>query len=161
MSDVEVPLRRRDGTVRAFALVDAADAERVLAHRWHVATKGYAIRNVPGRHRRSEFLHRFLMGLEHGDPREVDHRNHDKLDCRRANLRVTTRAQNQQNRRRGYGTSNYRGVSWHVASGHWRARAKLNGREVYLGIFSSEEGAARAAAAFRAEHMPYSSDAAA
>ena len=42
---------------------------------------------------------RVILGLEKGDPLQADHRNHNVLDNRRANLRAVTPSQNQQNRR--------------------------------------------------------------
>jgi hypothetical protein len=155
---VEVPLRGRDGGIRAVAIVDVADAEVVLAHRWNLAD-GYASRSFrEGGVVKTELLHRFLMGLRPGDARQVDHRNLDRLDCRRANMRVVTKAQNQQNLAAGGvpGTSSrYRGVSWNKATGRWRAQAKVAGRKHWLGDFHDEDEAGRVAAAFRAAHMPF------
>jgi hypothetical protein len=41
-------------------------------------------------------------------------------------------------------SSQYRGVCWHKRAGKWQATTKLRKRLVYLGIFSSEEDAAKA-----------------
>lgn len=101
-------------------------------------------------------LSRLLMGLEWGDRREVDHINHNKLDNRRSNLEITTRAENGQNRIDGTGSSRYRGVAWRAANQKWTACVELDGRAHHLGCFGSEEEAARVAAEWRAEHMPFS-----
>jgi hypothetical protein len=157
---IEVPLRRRDGTIRAVALIDAADAERVLAHRWCLDGAGYATRNVqlPNGKRTMLLLHRFLLGLEHGDPREVDHENRNPLDCRRSNLRIATTALNGQNRsaagNRG-SSSRYRGVTWDKRTGRWKAIVCMGARTHNLGRFDDEAEAARVAADFRAQHMPF------
>ena len=45
----------------------------------------------------THYLHREVLGLTPGDGLETDHRNGDRLDNRRSNLRVATRAQNAQN----------------------------------------------------------------
>jgi hypothetical protein len=101
-------------------------------------------------------MHRFLMGLDFGDRREVDHINGDKLDNRRANLRVVTHAQNGQNVRISIPrTSSYRGVYWITARGRWAAKAKLNGQDVWIGLFDDEREAALAAEAYRRSHMPF------
>lgn len=162
---VEVPLRARDGTIRAYALIDAADAERVLAHRWCLGTDGYARRQVPfaGRRQTAWALHRFVMDIAPLDPRRVGHKDRDPLNCRRANLRVATTAQHAQNRSPAGdrdGSSRYRGVTWLKSRGKWRASACLRGHTYYLGEFVLEDDAGSAAAAFRAQHMPFSVEAA-
>lgn len=159
---MEVPVYGRGGVVRAYALVDAADAEQVLAHRWHLKDGGYVVRDAPraeGRGRGKLRLHRQIMGLERGDPREVDHENGNPLDCRRSNLRVCTHAQNGQNLRRGFGTSSHRGVALFARTGRWQAYATVDGRRHHLGYFAGEEEAAAAAASWRAQHMPFSAEA--
>ncbi len=43
----------------------------------------------------SNVLHRYLMGLEPGDKREVDHINGDTLDNRRENLEIVSAGENR------------------------------------------------------------------
>ena len=103
---------------------------------WYViATKG-----------RSEqiSLHRLIMGLEKGDPREVDHANGDGLDNRRLNLRIATRAQNNANRRlRKDNTSGYKGVVANCKRpGLWVAQIMHNSKGYNLGTtFKTKEDA--------------------
>lgn len=157
-SVVEIPLRRRDGTVHAVAVVDEVDAP-LAAERWCLSAYGYVSRRVGGRKGGvTLWLQREIIGLERGDPLVVDHIDGDPLNNRRANLRVVTRGQNQQNRRgadRG-STSRHRGVSWSADRKKWVAAAKVDGKQRMLGRFDSEEEAARAASAFRRERMPFS-----
>jgi hypothetical protein len=104
-------------------------------------------------------MHRELLGLTTGDSRQGDHINRDRLDNRRANLRIVTLAENRQNLAAQRGsTSAYRGVSWDKQAEKWRASAKLDGKAKFLGTFEREEDAGRAAADFRAEHMPCSAE---
>jgi hypothetical protein len=148
---VEVPLANG----RGVALVDDEDAERVLAYRWFRHSSGYAVRNVKGERGRVRMLHREIVGLEPGDPREVDHISRARLDCRRANLRIVTRAENRQNTPAIGGTSRARGVSRIAKTGRWRAFAQLGGAHVHIGCFATEAEAAEAAATWRAENMPF------
>lgn len=153
MSDtIQIPLRARDGAIRAYATIDAVDAERVGPYRWCLHSQGYAFRNtrVGGRHgsQVGTFLHRFL--LDAGPDEQVDHKNRDRLDCRRSNLRLTDGLTNGQNVSSRPGTSAYRGVSLH-RSGRWRATVKHGGRQHSFGLHVTEELAAAAAAAGRAE----------
>jgi hypothetical protein len=75
----------------------------------------------------------------------VDHKNHDTLDNRRSNLRPATHSQNQQNKRASaiFNTSGFKGVSWHKASGSWRATICVNKKCKHLGLFSNPEDASR------------------
>lgn len=154
----EIPLRNRKGEIVAVALVDNEDAASVAQHAWRLSSNGYACRGVKGPDGRwgaTLLLHRFLLALGPGDDREGDHVNGDKLDNRRANLRLCTRAQNLQNRHYGYGSSRFRGVTRDDRKNRWVAQHKLKGKRHYIGSFHSELEAARAAQAFRDEHMPY------
>jgi hypothetical protein len=154
-----VPLYRRDGSVADYALVDPSDHAAVTQYRWCLHPFGYAVRSVGPRSNRGQIrMHRTVMGLELGDPREVDHENRDRLDNRRANLRIVTRAQNLQNVPARGGASRHRGVTWDKRRDRWQAQAKLNGRQHFLGYFRSETDAAEAAAAWRAEHMTHAID---
>ncbi len=72
---------------------------------------------------------------------DVDHKNGDTLDCRRANLRPATEAQNMQNKRRGRNnTTGVVGVTHR--RGRWHARIMADKQPHYLGVFSSKEEAA-------------------
>lgn len=154
MDHVQVPLRNRAGEIVAHALVSSTDAEMVTRHRWCLSTDGYARR----RKRDGQFvkLHRELLGLSLHDGLEGDHINGDRLDCRRENLRIVTRAQNCQNvRSHRDSTSPHRGVHWSDRTQKWHAEAYVNGRKHWLGYFDDEEDAAEAAERFRAEHMTH------
>lgn len=142
---------------RGVALVDRADAEAVGAHSWYMDDKGYAARNLPrGEGKRLKVrMHRFLLGLGAGDPRQGDHVDGNKLDNRRANLRVCTNAQNQQNQHERPS----RGTHRDARCNRWQAQVQLDGKKNHVGSFATQEEAAAAAAAFRRANMPYSSDA--
>lgn len=92
----QVPLVRRDRSVRDWAVVDYEDALRVAVYRWHRNSNGYAAR--PAGQGRIVLMHRQLLGLSPGDGVEVDHVNRDKLDNRRENLRAGTHAENARER---------------------------------------------------------------
>lgn len=137
-------------------LIDEADIHRLGPFKWHVATNGYARRDVSRFHDPAEFVyvHRLVMGLKDGDGKIVDHINRDRLDNRRANLRLATASENNRNTTRTWGSSPYRGVSWDPRRGKWRATGKLADRQAWLGYFSDELEAAITAEAWRREHTP-------
>ncbi len=155
---VKLPLFRGDVVV-GHAVVDAQDAH-LAAYRWRLHPNGYVQRSAG---RSTLLLHREVCGLDPGDGREADHINRVKHDCRRSNLRVVTRAQNQQNfdpagntTWRGDATSSsFRGVSYDSRRAKWKATVTVAGTTHHLGRFATEAEAAAAATAFRAEHMPY------
>jgi HNH endonuclease/AP2 domain len=163
-----IPLRNRAGEVVAWTAVDEVDYPHISQWRWfRKVTRGceYAVRNRPRAERRitgrtaSIKMHRILMGLPDGDPREVDHENRDGLDNRRSNLRVVTHAQNQQNMPAfAGGTSAYRGVSYDRQRGLWKAQARRDGKNRLIGRYAKETEARDAAIAFRREHMTHSGD---
>jgi hypothetical protein len=147
----------RPGAQVKWALIDEADYERAKRFRWSFSSRsgklggiGYAMRKTGGRKNTTLiYLHRYLFGLEKGDPRCVDHINRNTLDCRRANLRLVSFAENVQNQNLRGGASLYRGVSRGPRGEGWRARVKLNGRERHLGVFDTEMEAAEIAAKYR------------
>lgn len=153
-----VPLWKRDGSVHAYAIVDAADAEWVSQRRW-VYCRGYAQHRSGGRKSgRSTSLHREILGLTPGDGMEGDHINRDRLDNRRANLRAIPKAGNRHNVPGNGGSSIFRGVSWDRRYGKWAASVKASGKRHHLGYFSDEAEAAEAARAGRARYLPYAVD---
>ena len=76
----------------------------------------------------------------------VDHKNSNKLDNRRENLRPATRSQNNYNRRKTKSKtySRFIGVSFYKRYKLWYAYIGYNGKKIFLGYFDSEIEAARA-----------------
>jgi len=149
-----MPLTNGDHT-----LLDSSDYEDLHPGRWYRTKFGYAAwkrKTLIGV--LDDWLHRVIMRLMPWDKMEVDHINGDRLDNRRCNLRVVTRAQNCQNKPSLGGSSKYRGVHWCKRTKRWMARAKLNQKTYYLGSYEDEEDAADAASKFREEHMPFSEE---
>jgi hypothetical protein len=153
---LSVPVNHRGGI--AYALVDDEDLDVALSYRWSMSN-GYA-KCTDHSTGRVMILHRLIMGLSYGDGLQVDHINREKLDNRRANLRVCTVGENRQNLDSYKGASvPYRGVSYCRQTGLWKARCKANGVVHWLGRHATPEAAAKAAAAGRALHLPFSVEA--
>lgn len=101
-------------------------------------------------------MHREIMGLGHGDPREVDHLNQNGLDNRRANLRVVTKAEQRFNTRArdDKKVCPYRGVFQYKVSGRWYGQVQVNGKKHSTGYFDSPEEANDALVSLRRRVVP-------
>lgn len=142
---------------RATCLLDLVDLPKIEgAGRWYAWRAAgnqaiYARRH--GSDDRIEYMHRALAGRA---GMQVDHRDGDGLDNRRKNIREATPRQNARNRGALKGsTSRFTGV-WRiktVAKERWGACIKFDKRTRYLGVFTTEVGAARAYDRAAREHF--------
>lgn len=126
-----------------FALVDDSDYENLLIFKWFSDCRGYAWGYKKGEasfSKRSVVkMHRLIMDAKPGE--EVDHIFGDKLDNRKASLRICTREQNSQNMPKNKGSSSiYKGVFKYKRK--WKATINANHVEHKLGYFFSEKEAA-------------------
>lgn len=87
--------------------------------------------------------------------KDIDHINGSRSDNRICNLREATGSQNMQNNNKAHGRSKYRGVWWHKRGGKWEAAIKIDGKSVYIGLFLTEELAAKAYQQAQIEFHPF------
>ncbi len=124
------------------SLVDDDVAPEILAMKWRVKKADrtyYAIHSTPRPRRKTLYLHRVILGAQHGV--QVDHIDGDGLNNQIANLRLCTHAENHRNARKALnGTSKFKGVSWYKRTAKWQARVMFK----FLGYFDSELAAALA-----------------
>ena len=118
-------------------LVSPEDRRLVGLHKFNVDANGYARVKLNGKH---VYLQVLIMGDVDFD---VDHKNGNKLDNRRDNLRLATRTQNQYNRgKNANNTSGYKGVTVSPDKCKWVARIRIDGVRQNLGTFDTKEEAA-------------------
>jgi len=144
--------KNKDELSDKVALVDDEDYERVveairykngIPGKWyaHEVAKGYCYA-VNGS--RDVSIHRVVMNAPPG--MDVDHINGDKLDNRKENLRVCTRAQNSSNKKlRRDSKSGFKGV-YQTRSGRYQAYIGMPGtagKHERLGTYDTPEEAAR------------------
>ena len=144
-----------DQSIKLIALTKG-QTMKVSAHRYgaFMQHSWYALKgqNIPGYYAATKvwrdgkyhtiYAHRFVLGLEAGNPFEGDHKNHDTLDNTDGNIRHATRTQQLQNtKHRKNNTSGHKGISWHKASSRWRACLNVEGRQKSLGYFLTYEEA--------------------
>ena len=109
------------------------------------ANRIYAMRVISdSNHIRFMSMHREIMG----SPKDflIDHQNRNRLDNRRANLRIATNSQNQFNKGKTTRktSSRFVGVTFIKRIGQWRAQIMLDRKNIFLGHFKDEVDAARA-----------------
>lgn len=127
------------------AIVSRQDYYRLRRHKWCARRDyktWYVSRNtsVKGR-RQTTLMHREILGLQHGDKRQGDHRNGNGLDNRRSNLRIASGLSNRLNQ--GERSGRFKGVHWSKSHNCWRMQIRCSGRRVSA-LFQSETEAARA-----------------
>ena len=143
-------MKRIKLTQNQYTLVDDEDFDELNKHKWYARYNScmdsfYASRNdrkVNGK-RFTVQMHRVILNTPKG--MQTDHANHDSLDNRKVNLRICTRSQNQHNRVQHKNmTSKYKGVYWNKKYEKWRARIRINGKQIHIGYFKTEIDAGKA-----------------
>ena len=100
---------------------------------WYIDRYGY----VHSRRTQNK-LHQYVIGRSIKKGYEIDHINGNKLDNRRSNLRIVTRAQNMHNTpKRSHSKQKYKGIQI-LPSGRFRARIKSG---EHIGVFETPEEA--------------------
>ena len=125
-----------------FAQVDDADFEWLNQWKWFAAKRKhtyYAGRIISKPFQDTILLHRFIMDTPKGV--EVDHVDHNGLNCQRHNMRNCKHSQNVANKIPS-GRSKYLGVFYN--GNYIRAHIQVNGNKIHLGYHATEENAARA-----------------
>lgn len=125
------------------ALIDDDDYDRASKITWwYDKHSGYIFGLLP--HNKKVRLHRFITGTTDVSI-EVDHKNGNRRDNRKCNLRECTRKQNLANRCvKRTSKTGYKGVSykpkWSKSKPYW-ARIKIDGKYKSLGTFKTPQEA--------------------
>jgi len=122
------------------AFVSDRDYSKVAHIRWILNKDGYARMSK----RPHSMMYHVIMGYL---PKkfEWDHRDTNKLNNQRSNLRISSHSQNRINRSlRKDNASGFKGVSWNTKRKTWVAQASFGGRQHLLGDFSDPILAAKA-----------------
>lgn len=126
------------GTV---ALVDEIDLlPALMLSSWCLNSSGYATATV---NNQCLFLHWFVakrMGLSL--EKTIDHKNRNKLDCRRENLQEATYTEQLVNRgMQSNNNSGHKCICWHSQRKKWHVQVKRNGVRVHIALCKTLEEA--------------------
>lgn len=127
-----------------FALVDENDYEKLSIYKWYYGTDGYAVRKpydrVTGTNPHIFRMHRVILDAKRGQL--IDHKNGNRLDNRKENLRFCTYIENGRNSKGRNSTSGFKGISWDKVNNKWKVQINP-GKNINLGRFTSLDMAIR------------------
>lgn len=120
---------------------DLEDYEKIKGYCWTQSSDDDYVKassdSVTGEHKRIT-MSRLIMGLCHDDNILVDHRNHNKSDNRKENLRLATSSQNLMNKDiLERNTSSVTGVCLDKKRNKWRSYIYVNKKQIHLGYFDN------------------------
>lgn len=124
----------------SYAMIDDEDAQRVTEYAWHLHKHGYAGASINGKH---VMMHIFVYN---GLPcKYIDHKNRNRLDNQKINLRPSTLSDNLSNSASRYGKK-YKGVyeEKHKKLRRFHAHATKDRKMYSFGRYLTAEEAARA-----------------
>lgn len=128
-----------------YALVDDSDFKKVNSLKWYWY-EDYPITNLydeVNKKWRTINMHKFILGLL-WSKQQVDHKNGNKLDNQRNNLRLATHAQNNINQPKMKNkTSIYKGVYKPKDRNLFRAGISYKKKRIHLGYYKKQEEAAK------------------
>lgn len=134
----QIPIRNKDGVIIKYTIVDEEDYGNVSKYTWCFGgnyVKGYV-------DKKPIYLHHFVLNKP-SEQNVIDHKNGNKLDNRKCNLRETNKSFNSHNKSKNLNidaSSKYKGVS--LGKCNNKFRAKSSGK--CLGYYNIEEDAAKA-----------------
>lgn len=146
MTPPQVEYREIPLTQGQIAYVSPRKFEEIKAHKWCALwfpklKNFYAVRNIRKANGKQTLvlMHRQILGLVHGDPREVDHADQTRtLDNTDENIRISNLSQQgHHQRKRSDNTSGYKGVRLNKKTGKWEARIIVDGKRRHLGSYNT------------------------
>lgn len=117
-------------------LIDDEDEALVNQYNWTISL-GYARQTaMPCRK-----MHVIVLGLTDANYESVDHKDGNKLNNQKSNLRICTHAENKRNvgKIKSAITSKYKGVNWMKRRGYFIARITVDYKTIFLWSSKVEE----------------------
>lgn len=129
----KIELKNKKCEIIGYAIIDIDDFEKCKKYKWHISHE-YVVASLPNNNK--IFLHKLITNCPNGFI--VDHINHNKLDNRKSNLRLSNKSYNGANR-------NKKDVGVRmVPSGKYQVMIMKDYKHYYLGTFDIKEEAIKA-----------------
>lgn len=137
-------MRKIELTQGRYTLVNDEDYEYLNQWKWCVNSCNMVLRGTSKNGKQKSILmHRVIM--QPPSDLQIDHKNGNRLDNRRNNLRICTQSQNCMNRKATTkGISGYKGVTQYIDGERWIARIEVENKKIRLGLFNDIKKAALA-----------------
>ena len=114
--------------------IDLDDVEKVKNLKWSIDSKGYPVTTINKTQKIR--MHRYILNLEEDIP--VDHKNKNRMDNRKNNLRIATNSDNNANKsKQRNNTSGFTGV--YFIRNRWQVFIQYYKKEYNLGSYSSKD----------------------
>jgi hypothetical protein len=133
---IKIVLFDKKGQITGKAKIDKEEKEKVSKIKWYLRKNKkneYVYGKLKGK---TYLLHRYILEVEDGSL-IVDHINHNGLDNRKKNLRIT----NHKNNIRNMQKDKIIGVNFSNERSKWIASIFVDGKNIFLGRFSDKEDA--------------------
>lgn len=142
-------------TKKLEVIVDDDDYIKYSCYKWYARKRGnyvYAALNISRNGKFTTYLlHRLISGALY-EYDIVDHINGNTLDCRKINLRKTTKGNNNKNKHRHWGNIPYKGVSFHKGINKFRAAVWSDNKFYHAGYYNTALEAALARDRYAIKH---------
>lgn len=138
-------MRKLPLTHGKFALVDGDLFDFLNQYKWHYHHTGYAMTTiaVSGGKFKKIMLHRMIIPII--DSQHIDHKDRNKLNCLRENLRISNPTLNNANKSlQRNNKTGYRGVYFRKDRNKFVAGIRINKKYITLGLFDNAVDAAKA-----------------
>lgn len=114
--------------------IDIEDIEKIEKYKW--TFNGQYVKNEAN----NIYLHRYILDY-YGDE-DIDHINRNKLDNRKANLRIVSHENNSHNKSiQNNNTTDFIGIIYDKTRNKWRVEIMYQSKKIYLGRFNDIEEA--------------------
>ena len=133
---------------------DLEDYDLIKGYCWMVNNNGYVVTDISKSNIKTPkiLLHRLIANCPNN--LFVDHKNHNKIDNRKCNIRIATKSQNAMNQiTKTNNTSGIAGVSWDKKVQKWAAYIMINYKKNHLGYYDNFDDAVRARKEAEEEHF--------